>query len=99
MNLLPCSLTEEAVALYGGISDIHFEKIEEVSPPIADRSISVVEGIDDAMRLSCLTILSSESSDTHGKCILIFVILLHFSNITHQYCNESSSNIFSFFLL
>lgn len=73
MKLLPCSRTEEAVALYG-ISDIHIEKIEEVSPPIADRSISVVEGIDDAMRLSVLTIQSSESSDTHGKYIRTHIL-------------------------
>lgn len=95
MKLLPCSWTEEAVAL-NGIPDIYIEKIEEVSPPIGDRSLSVVERIDEAaMRLSVLTIQSSESSDTHGNCIRTHILnSSSLFDITHQYCIKLSSNIF-----
>ena len=63
------------------VADVQIEKVEEVLAPIIDNSVSVVEGADEALRLSVLTIISSESSDTHGKYICIFHIP-HFSSFS-----------------
>lgn len=59
--------------------DVADVQIEEVLAPIIDNTVSVVEGADEALRLSVLTIISSESSDTHGKYTCIFSITRSFS--------------------
>ena len=60
------SQTGEAVVEFD-VADFQIEKIEEVSALIIDTSMSVVEGADEALRLSVLSIVSSESSDTLGE--------------------------------
>jgi hypothetical protein len=56
------------------VADVQIEKVEEVLAPVIDNTVSVVEGADEALRLSVLTIISSESIDTHGKYRCIFSI-------------------------
>jgi hypothetical protein len=51
------------------VADVQIEKVEEVLAPVIDNTVSVVEGADEALRLSVLTMVSSESSDTHGEYI------------------------------
>lgn len=54
------------------VADVQIEKVEEVLAPITDDTVSIVEGADEALRLSVLTIISSESIDTHGEYIPLF---------------------------